>query len=238
LSGKESIYVVVPALNEAGTVAGVVAGAYAHGATRVVVVDDVSHDDTARRARGAGAVVLSPVIRLGAWGAAQAGLRYAVRCGADVAVTMDADGQHPAERIGELVEPITLDRADVVIGACTERGSKARKFAWKLFKRLTGIGIEDLTSGFRAYNRKALDVLARPEATLIDYQDIGVLLLLEHAGLRIVERKVPMCARPNGKSRIFHSWLAVGRYMLASIVLGLSKSRHAGRIKRYKPDTA
>ena len=63
---------------------------------------------------------------------------------------MDADGQHLAESLPALIKPIINKEADVTIGACTQRGSAARKVAWTLMKRVSGLRLEDLTSGFRA----------------------------------------------------------------------------------------
>jgi hypothetical protein len=233
-SGK-GFFVVMPAWNEAGTVGEAVREAYARGAQKVVVVDDASCDGTSAEAASAGAVVLKPVLQLGAWGATQTGLRYCLRQGCDAVVTMDADGQHRPEFIAALLEPLSGGSADVVIGSCPGRGSRLRKFAWSLFRKITGIPFEDLTSGFRAYNAAALEILALPEATLIDYQDLGVLLLLEHSGMRVMEVPVEMRARQRGHSRIFNTWFSVAKYMLASIVLSVSKSRRTGRIKRYVP---
>ena len=231
----KGFFVVMPAWNEAGTVGEAVREAYAAGAREVVVVDDVSADETASQAASAGAVVLRPVLRLGAWGATQTGLRYCLNKGCEAVVTMDADGQHQPEYIGAMLEEINSGQADVVIGSCPMRGSRLRKFAWSMFRKITGIPFEDLTSGFRAYNADALKILTLPEATLIDYQDLGVLLLLEHSGMRIIEAPVQMRPRRRGHSRIFNTWFSVGKYMLASIVLSVSKSRRAGQIKRYEP---
>lgn len=88
---------------------------------------------------------------------------------------------------------------------------------------MTGLDIMDLTSGFRAYNRKALEVLTRREATLLDYQDLGVLLILRKAGLHFHEVPVTMCRRQNGHSRVFHTWGAVLWYLLYSGVISVSK---------------
>ena len=109
--------------------------------------------------------------------------------------------------------------ADVVIGACPSRGSAARKLAWVLFRNLTGFSLEDLTSGFRLYNARACAVLSGQSATLIDYQDMGVLLLLRNAGIHFAEVEVEMSARVDGISRIFYSWWAVLRYMVETSVL-------------------
>lgn len=189
----------------------------------IIVVDDASTDGTAEFARAAGALVLPLSIQLGAWGATQAGMRHALHAGHRALVTMDADGQHPADQLDSLTTPLARGEADVVIGACPERGNAARRLAWRLFKWLTGLKIEDLTSGFRAYNHRAIELLASPQATLLQYQDIGVLMLLRSAGLNITETEVSMCRRKSGRSRIFHSWLAVTYYLAHTVVLCLAK---------------
>ncbi len=203
--------------------ADVVTAARARSVAEVVVIDDASMDATATRARAAGATVLSLAIPLGAWGALQAGLRYAASRGYQHVITMDADGQHPAEAIDTLLAPLVAGTADVVIGAHPARASRARRFAWHWFRLLTRFSIEDITSGFRAYNNRAIHLLAGPEASLLDYQDVGVLLILSRGGIVIHEIPVVMALRRNGKSRVFSSWLMVVRYMLQTSVLCLAR---------------
>ena len=94
-------------------------------------------------------------------------------------------------------------------------------------KKASGLSLEDVTSGFRVYNRRAIRELARRRATLLDYQDIGVLLLLQSRGLKIVDVEVAMQPRRNGRSRVFHSWLMVTYYMCQTLLLGLTKRRLA-----------
>ncbi len=67
--------------------------------------------------------------------------------------------------------------------------------------------------------------LAGWRATLLDYQDIGVLLLLQSRGLRITDVDVDMRVRLNGPSRIFRSWLLVAYYMCHTLLLGLTKRK-------------
>ncbi len=215
--------VLIPARNEQSTVGAVVREVRDELGWDVVVVDDASTDRTAAEARAAGATVLPLALHLGSWGAIQAGIRYTLRHGYQWAITMDADGQHLAAAIGQLLPPLLSGRADVVIGACTQRGSRARRFAWRFFRGLSGLGVEDLTSGFRAYNRAAIAALASRDATLLIYQDIGVLILLRAVGLRIGEVAVPMRPRLAGHSRIFGSWFAVGSYLLHTGILCMSK---------------
>ena len=68
--------------------------------------------------------------------------------------------------------------------------------------------------------------------SLTDYQDIGVLLLLQSRGVKIVDVKVPMHPRKNGKSHIFHSWFMVIYYMSQTLLLGLSKRQMARRYRK------
>ncbi|KFI23342.1 glycosyltransferase family 2 protein [Nitrosococcus oceani] len=222
-SAPARLAVLIPAHNEAATIDGIVRAAKEHLGGDVVVIDDASTDGTAQIARSAGATVLPLSCNLGAWGATQAGIRYALKANYQQVMTMDADGQHLPEYLPLLLTTLVSGEADVVIGACTERGSRARQLAWGYFRKLTGLGIEDLTSGFRAYNKAAMRVLAAPEATLLDYQDVGVLLLLRYARLRIQEIPVPMRERDHGGSRVFPSWMVVGKYMLQTSLLCLAK---------------
>lgn len=215
--------ILIPARNEAATIGQVVQAARVNLPGEVIVIDDASTDRTAEIARSAGATVLPLSCNLGAWGSTQTGIRYALKAGYRRALTMDADGQHFPEHLPPLLIALDSGEADVVIGACLERGSLARQFAWSFFRTMTGLKIEDLTSGFRAYNLAAMTVLASPEATLLDYQDVGVLLLLRRAKLHIMEISVPMRKRNHGGSRVFSSWFVVAKYMLQTTVLCLAK---------------
>lgn len=213
--------IVIPARDESATIAGVVSAVLALGYGNVLVVDDASTDQTGQLASEAGAIVLRPTLSQGAWGAMQCGIRYARRHNFTSVITMDADGQHRPEELHRLFR--AARHVDVVIGSCPARGSRARRFAWSLFRRITGFSVEDLTSGFRLYNAEACKVLSGEEASLIDYQDMGVLMLLRRAGLSFAEVEVTMNARSSGFSRIFYSWWAVARYMVETTVLCIAK---------------
>lgn len=215
--------VLIPAHNEQATVGAIVDQVRQHWNYPVVVIDDCSTDATAQVARNAGATVLPLTLQLGAWGAIQTGLRYALRQGYRTAVTLDADGQHEPEDIGKLLQPLTDEGADVIIGAFPERASRARQMAWTYFRWLTGLKLEDITSGFRAYNHAAMIVLASREASLLDYQDVGVLLILRRNGLRTLEAPVTMQPRLLGASKVFRSWWVVGTYMLQTSLLCIAR---------------
>lgn len=217
--------IVIPAFNEAATVGEVVRGASRAMPARVLVVSDASTDDTVAEARSAGADILELPVRLGAWGAIQAGLRYASRHGFRHVLTMDADGQHPVAALPALRS--ALERTDVAIGTCPQRLSAAKRIAWAYFRLLTRLHILDVTSGLRAYGPRAIALLARREASLLDYQDIGVLLLLAGQGLVIEEMPVAMREREVGRSRVFSSWFSVARYMMHTTVLCIARIRRS-----------
>ena len=225
--------IVIPARDEASTIGAVVQGLRAAGWHEVLVINDHSRDATAEIARGAGARVLEPTLPLGAWGGMQAGIRYALRQGYRYAITMDADGQHEVAEIPALLAAAT--QADLVVGAYPERASRLRQWAWHWFRHLAGFELRDLTSGFRLYNRAAMQVLASREASLLDYQDLGALLLIRRCGLHIAEVPVSMNLRSAGKSRIFHSWLSVAKYMAATTLLCLARWEPPGERRSQAP---
>lgn len=214
---------VIPAFNEEASIGRLLDRMAALGLGPVLVISDCSRDDTVAVARRHGAQVLDLPLQLGAWGATQAGLRFAQRHGFDQVVTLDADGQHEPECIADLLAAQCNHQADIVIGTFPQRLSRARKLAWNWFRTLSGLRIEDLTSGFRLYDSRALRVLAAAEATLLDYQDVGVLLLARKYGLRIHETPVTMYPRIAGQSRVFSSWLTVAGYMVQTTVLCLAR---------------
>ena len=213
--------VVVPARDEAMTIGALITEIRSLGYDDVLVVDDRSTDETGRVAGETGAKVLRAPLAQGAWGAIQCGIRYAVRHNFTSVITMDADGQHRPEDIERLLRAARY--ADVVIGACPLRGSPARKIAWKVFRMLTGFSLSDLTSGFRLYDAAACRALAGEEATLIDFQDMGVLLRLRQAGLTFAEVEVSMLDRAVGQSRIFYSWWAVAIYMVETCIICVAR---------------
>ncbi len=209
----------IPARDEIATVAAVVAGVRASLGCHVLVVDDASSDGTAAAARAAGAMALELPLGLGAWGATQAGIRYARRHGYAGVITLDADGQHQPDSLGELFKAQAASRANVIIGTCTERLSRAKRIAWHYLRLLTGLRLADFTSGLRLYDARAVAILAGPAASLLDYQDVGVLMLLAKRGIAIRETPVPMSPRRAGHSRVFASWPVVARYLLHTTIL-------------------
>ena len=225
---------VVPAFNEAASIGPLLERLQADPFGEILVVSDASTDQTAAIARDAGANVLQLPLQLGAWGATQAGLRFALRHRFDRVIALDADGQHDPDSIPGLKLAHLRSSADIVIGTFPQRLSRSRQLAWRWFRAISGLKVQDLTSGFRLYSRRAIRVLASPEATLLDYQDVGVLLLARRHGLILQEVGVKMYPRYAGRSRVFASWLMVAGYMAQTTLLCLAR---IGRWPSAAPST-
>lgn len=217
--------IVIPARNEANSIQAVIDGIRALNIDcHIVVVNDASTDPTPTIAKKSGVTCLNHIESLGAWQATQTGLIYAQMQGYTHVITMDADGQHLSTEIEKLIEAIEVKGAvDVVIGACQTRASFAKKLVWNIFRKISGIKIGDITSGFRIYNQNALSLLVSQRASLLEYQDVGVLLLLKSSGLKVCEVQVKMDKRFDGNSRIFSSWFKIFYYLLSTLLISFSK---------------
>lgn len=147
--------VVVPAYNEAATIAQLLARVVSEVPdAEVIVVDDASADETAALAGRAGARVVRQAYNKGNGAAVKAGLRAAT---GEVVLLLDADGQHDPADIQRVLAPI--GPYDMVIAARSRSSNASFARGWGnqalnlLGSYLTGIQIEDLTSGFRAMKR-------------------------------------------------------------------------------------
>jgi glycosyltransferase involved in cell wall biosynthesis len=214
--------IIIPVYNEAVNLPSVLKNILYETCFDIVVVDDNSDDKSRETALEYGVSVLPLSSRLGAWGALQTGIRYGLTHNYEYFITMDGDGQHHPRYITSLLKELVDSSSDMVIGSCPDRGSAARHIAWSIFRCLSGLKLKDLTSGFKAFNRKTARYLARPEASIFDYQDVGVILYLLQKNILIKEKTICMAPRGDGKSRVFSSWLEVTRYMLQTMVLSLS----------------
>lgn len=201
--------VIVPAYNEEENIAGVIRDLRQNfPVADIVVIDDGSRDKTCRIAEATGAKVIKLPFNLGIGGAVQTGYIYAFQKDYDIAIQFDGDGQHIAAEIEKIYRPIIEDMADIAIGSRFKEGNYKspllRRVGILFFSHfiscVTGMKTTDPTSGFRAGNRKAIELFSRtyPE----DYPEAESLVLAKDAGLRIIEVSAKMQRRRAGRSSI------------------------------------
>ena len=239
------ILFIVPAYNEEENLAAVIGGVRRHyPAADILVINDGSTDDTSGVARRAGALVIELPFNLGIGGAVQSGLLYAQRNGHDVAIQFDGDGQHTPDEVAPLLARLERGDCDVVVGSRFVERSAYRAPA----ARRTGIAIlslvhriilrrriSDPTSGFRAYNRAAIEFLA--EEYPHDYPEPESIITLTRNGFRVVEVKVEMKPRQGGRSSI--TFLRAVYYMLKVLVaMSIGATRKTRRARHDEHGTA
>jgi glycosyltransferase involved in cell wall biosynthesis len=213
-AGVQRVLVIIPAWNEQESV-----GTTVHEVRRanpgvdILVVDDGSSDATAAVARHAGAEVCRLPFNLGVGGAMRAGYRFAMSGDYDVAVQIDADGQHDPTYLPELIARLTLDGqqgADLVIGARFAgegepyKVSGIRALAMKVLartlSRMAKTRLTDVTSGFRVANRRTLALFAAhyPAEYLGDTVESTVIAI--RAGCTVTQVPVQMRERQGGQA--------------------------------------
>jgi hypothetical protein len=206
---RSGIAVVMPAYNEADNVGQVLAslpdqvcGKELHA----IVVDDGSSDPTTERARAAGAAAVRLPLNRGQGAALRTGYRLALATGADVVVTMDADGQHRADELPRLVGPVVDGTADVVNGSRVlgdaDPSHAAREMGIWLFAKLLSVltwgRVSDPACGYRAVRTTALRGL---EFRQDQFHNSEFIVEASKKKLRSIEVPVTVAGRLSGASK-------------------------------------
>jgi glycosyltransferase involved in cell wall biosynthesis len=198
-------------------------------------VNDCSKDNTVSEIQAHTHHYLDLPVNLGIGGAVQSGLIYAHLNDYDVAVQMDGDGQHPPSELIKLITPLLKNEADVCIGSrfIDKEGFQSTfsrrlgiNFLSGLIKLCSGKTIRDCTSGYRAFNKKAI-------ALCVNYypdkypEPESILYLLKH-GIRVIETPVLMRSRDGGVSSIggFSSLYYMLKVSLAILFLNLKSFKN------------
>lgn len=216
------VVVYLPALNEAETLGSVLDGIPSRlpgvDSILTIVIDDGSDDGTAAIAQRHGALVVRHAKNLGTGRTFVSGVSAGLRAGADVIVSMDADGQFRGEDLARLIAPIREGRADVVLCSRFADGNLIGSMPWSkrtgnavltnVISWIAGKQFTDVSCGFRAMSREAalrVDIHS-------DYEYIHESLLnWSRCGLTIEEVALPVLAeRPVGESRMMRSVLKYG----------------------------
>lgn len=206
----EKILIIIPAYNEAENIEKVVDNLILnYPQYDYVVVNDGSSDTTRDVCRERGYQYLNLSINLGIGGAVQTGYKYAKDKGYDIAVQIDGDGQHDISYLEKMLPLLESEEADIVIGSrfIDKEGFQSTwlrrtgiKFLSGLIWMCTGQKIKDVTSGFRAVNKRFIDIYARYYPA--DYPEPeAIITAIMYRGI-IREIPVVMQERNSGSSSI------------------------------------
>lgn len=229
--------IIIPAYNEEENIKKVVENIIYHFPQYdYIIVNDGSADATAEICKSENYMFLNLPINLGIGGAVQAGYRYAKANDYDVAIQMDGDGQHDISYAEQMLMLIDEKKADVVIGSrfLENKGfqsSGARRAGIKilsiLIKICTGVNVNDVTSGFRAVNRKFIDIYCKDYSN--DYPEPEAIVSAVMYGGKILEVPVVMNERQGGISSI-KFWNSI--YYMIKVSLAIVVRRISYGIRR------
>lgn len=201
-----------------------------------IIINDGSKDATRQICQKNGYNFIDLPINLGIGGAVQAGYKYAQREGYTIAVQIDGDGQHDVSQLDKVIEPLLCGDFDVVIGSrfIEKEGfqpSFMRRFGIRFLSGLiwvcTGRKFLDVTSGYRAVNRRFIEIYAENYPS--DYPEPeAIVSAIMHKG-RVTEVPVAMKERQAGTSSI-HAWKSV--YYMIKVTLAILVCRVSFGIRR------
>jgi len=238
----DSLLVIVPALNEEGAIAGVIADIHQHvPGVPVLVIDDHSTDSTIVVAKKAGAEVLALPHHLGLGGCVQAGYKLAYELGFQYVIRVDGDGQHDAADIPRVYETLKTSGYEMVIGSrfAGRNGSTTGpvrslgiRFFRLVLRPVLGQTVHDPTSGFVGVNRRALNVFR--DSFPLEYPEIEALVVLQRRRFRFAEVPCKMRPRTTGRSTItaLKSFYYVVHVLLGVFVNVLKFDRRFHRAQR------
>ena len=210
----------------------------------VLVVDDGSEDRTVAVATEAGARVLQLPYNLGVGGAMRAGYKYARRHDYDRTIQVDADGQHDPRDILAVLDG--LERADISIGArFAEKGTYEAKGPrrWAMvvlaavISRIARTRLTDVTSGFRAGNRRAIAQYCEHYPAEYLGDTIDSLVVAVRSGLTVTQ--VPVEMRPRQAGTPSNNPVKAAIYLLRSffaLALAMTRRRVGADRHRWKED--
>lgn len=204
------VILIIPAYNEAENIERVVDNIIEnYPQYDYIVVNDGSKDETEEICMRKHYQFLDLPLNLGIGGAVQTGYRYALKNGYDIAIQLDGDGQHDVAYVEELIEPIRSGQADVVIGSrfIDKEGFQSTSTRRAGILLLSGlircvcfVKVKDVTSGFRAVNRRFIEIYAENYPN--DYPEPeAIVAAVMHRG-KIEEVPVVMKERMSGESSI------------------------------------
>ena len=201
--------IIIPAYNEEENILKTVNNLKKYQSYDFVVINDGSADDTEKILTENGITHVKLVKNLGIGGAMQTGYKYAYDNGYDIAVQIDADGQHNPEYLDEMIDTLIKTDSDMVIGSrfIKKEGfqsSAARRMGKSILtgiiKLFTGKKITDPTSGFRACSKNTIKLFASEYP--VDYPEPETVVQILSLKGKVMEIPVIMNERDGGVSSI------------------------------------
>ena len=218
--------IIIPAYNEAENLPKLISGIKSMlPEFDYVIINDGSTDNTRTLCEQEGMNVVTLPINSGIGVAVQTGYKYALYNDYDIAIQIDGDGQHDVSYLKEIIAPLEKEEADVVIGSRFIeyqgfQSSGARRMGIKLLSFFiwlcTGVKVKDVTSGFRAVNKRFIQVFAEDYSK--DYPEPEAIVTTKMYGGRIKEIPVVMKERETGRSSIT-LWKSV--YYMIKVTLAI-----------------
>lgn len=235
----QRVLILIPAYNEEKTITNVL-----NGLRRAVpefdrvIVNDGSKDATSMIMEQQGEKQLLLPCNLGYGLALQTGLKYALKCGYDVVISIDADGQHKPDDVPRLLAALNESDADLAIGSRYSGGRPytgplGRRLGQTLFSHLTrlltGQRIYDTTSGFKALRASACEAIVH--GTFLDFHT-ETLVRLVLLGFKIVEVDISVKERTFGQS--MYSPISAFEYPLKTLLLTVVSILDAFLVRRRR----
>jgi glycosyltransferase involved in cell wall biosynthesis len=209
------LLIYMPAFNEEENIQKAIAGLpqalFGIDSIQTLVIDDGSTDGTAELARAANAQVISHERNRGVGAAFHSAVQFALENGTDILVGIDADGQFDPLELPDLISPILSRRADMVIGNRFVEGIPENMHPLKywgnnqisrLISTICHQKFQDVSCGYRAYNREALLRLNLFAEFTYTHETI---LSLVYQGLRVTDHPINVKYYPERKSRVANS---------------------------------
>ncbi|WP_427813880.1 glycosyltransferase family 2 protein [Enterococcus sp. 22-H-5-01] len=239
---QKRILLIIPAYNEAEGIVEVIRTVDEYRKKTdydldYIVINDGSTDNEEEVLQQNNIKHVELVQNLGIGGAVQTGYMYAMQKGYDIAVQYDGDGQHDIESLPELVEPILSNVADFTVGSRFVADSKSKfkstgarqagiKILSSLIRFSSGVRIKDVTSGYRAGNRKVIEQFVTRYPSKYPEPESYMHLLANK--IRVKEVGVNMFERATGESSInilnsINYMLTVSLSILFATIIGKEK---------------
>lgn len=239
-SKANRVLIAVPAYNEEASIAQVIATVRKHLAGfDLLIVNDGSSDRTEQILSDLRVTAATHLSNLGYGRAIQTAIKYALKCGYDVLITLDADGQHHPEEVNRIYAECMHTDYDVLIGSrfvedrAYGHSPLGRKIGQRLFsltvRLVAGQRVYDTTSGLKVIKRRVFEVLTYWH--FVDFHAEAIIFLMR-LGYRVGEYPVTVGERTHGVS--MHSFLSSFKYPLKTLLMAFLGVVEASLVRRRK----